>query len=226
MEILKKLVNIAIEEFKRSQDPAAIQTVRRLKKTEEAARILLADQDTEGRKEGYADAAAEYEPIYTALKEEYDALISDLKCRRAVLDRDSKEGLEKLRELEEEEEQLKEELAEKVRSTAQTIQVPAGEIQAALGKGTYGITSQGWEMVLNWATSGKKKERAQARSAGYAEAKELYRKKLDKLRAHYRKVKKEATAESQEYGERVAALLREIEQTRFRIADLKLALQE
>lgn len=76
-------------------------------KTVETIDALLTDQTTKGKKEGYSDAASEYEAVYSDLKKKYEKLISDIESKRTDLYSTSDKGLIELEKLEAERDRLK-----------------------------------------------------------------------------------------------------------------------
>ena len=200
-----------------------------LGKTIDTVRVLTEDQKTEGKKEGYADAAKEYEPIYTDLKQKYDCLIADIRARNKDLDVRSETGLLALQHLEAERNRLKAELQHQAEIASSKLNMPPSMIISTLNGGATGvITTPGldsFSLLCSGIIELKRKERMKARQAGYLEAKELYEEKITQLREHYRISKDEADIRLKEYADSVSTLLNEIETVRFQIADLQLAME-
>lgn len=198
-------------------------------KTAQTIDALLTDQTTEGKKEGYSDAASEYEPIYSDLKNEYDKLISDINCKRSNLDVTSEKGLAELEKLEAERDRLKSELHKRAEDASGTFNVSASTLLSSLsaGSSSFFTSSSMWGYDLrDGIIAKKKKERIQARKEGYLEAKALYEEKIAQLKDHYRKTKEDADLKLSVYSEHISKLLNEIEAIRFQIADLKLAMSD
>lgn len=198
-------------------------------KTVETIDALLTDQTTEGKKEGYSDAASEYEAVYSDLKKKYEKLISDIESKRTDLDITSDKGLIELEKLEAERDRLKAELKNKAEDASGTFNISASSILSSLSSGSSGFFTSSSMWGYDFRDSiiaKKKKERMQARRDGYMEAKALYEEKISQLKDHYRKTKADADIKLSNYANRVSALLNEIETVKFQIADLKLAMSD
>lgn len=196
-------------------------------KTVKTIDALLTDQTTKGKKEGYSDAASEYEAVYSDLKKKYEKLISDIESKRTDLDITSDKGLIELEKLEAERDRLKAELKNKVEDASGTFNISASSLRSSLSSGSsrFFTSSSMWgHDFRDSIIAKKKKERMQARRDGYMEAKALYEEKISQLKDHYRKTKADADIKLSNYANRVSTLLNEIETIKFQIADLKLAI--
>ena len=196
-------------------------------KTVKTIDALLTDQTTKGKKEGYSDAASEYEAVYSDLKKKYEKLISDIESKRTDLDITSDKGLIELEKLEAERDRLKAELKNKVEDASGTFNISASSLRSSLSSGSsrFFTSSSMWgHDFRDSIIAKKKKERMQARRDGYMEAKALYEEKISQLKDHYRKTKADADIKLSNYANRVSTLLNEIETIKFQIADLKLAM--
>lgn len=196
-------------------------------KTVETIDAFLTDQTTKGKKEGYSDAASEYEAVYSDLKKKYEKLILDIESKRTDLDITSDKGLIELEKLEAERDRLKAELKNKVEDASGTFNISASSLRSSLSSGSsrFFTSSSMWgHDFRDSIIAKKKKERMQARRDGYMEAKALYEEKISQLKDHYRKTKADADIKLSNYANRVSALLNEIETIKFQIADLKLAM--
>lgn len=196
-------------------------------KTVKTIDALLTDQTTKGKKEGYSDAASEYEAVYSDLKKKYEKLISDIESKRTDLDITSDKGLIELEKLEAERDRLKAELKNKVEDASGTFNISASSLRSSLSSGSsrFFTSSSMWgHDFRDSIIAKKKKERMQARRDGYMEAKALYEEKISQLKDHYRKTKADADIKLSNYANRVSTLLNEIETIKFQIADLKIAM--
>lgn len=196
-------------------------------KTVKTIDALLTDQTTKGKKEGYSDAASEYEAVYSDLKKKYEKLISDIESKRTDLDITSDKGLIELEKLEAERDRLKAELKNKVEDASGTFNISASSLRSSLSSGSSRFFTSSSMLGHDFRDSiiaKKKKERMQARRDGYMEAKALYEEKISQLKDHYRKTKADADIKLSNYANRVSTLLNEIETIKFQIADLKLAM--
>lgn len=198
-------------------------------KTVETIDALLTDQTTEDKKEGYSDAASEYEAVYSDLKKKYEKLISDIESKRTDLDITSDKGLIELEKLEAERDRLKAELKNKAEDASGTFNISASSIRSSLSSGSsrFFTSSSMWGYDFRDNSIERMQaiiERMQARRDGYMEAKALYEGKISQLKDHYRKTKADADIKLSNYANRVSALLNEIETIKFQIADLKIAM--
>ena len=200
-------------------------------KTVETIDALLTDQTTEDKKEGYSDAASEYEAVYSDLKKKYEKLISDIESKRTDLDITSDKGLIELEKLEAERDRLKAELKNKAEDASGTFNISASSIRSSLSSGSsrFFTSSSMWGYDFRDNSIERMQaiiERMQARRDGYMEAKALYEEKISQLKDHYRKTKADADIKLSNYANRVSALLNEIETIKFQIADLKLVMSD
>lgn len=196
-------------------------------KTVETIDALLTDQTTKGKKEGYSDAASEYEAVYSDLKKKYEKLISDIESKKTDLDITRDKGLIELEKLEAERDWLKAELKNKAEDASGTFNISVSSILSSLSSGSsrFFTSSSMWSHDFRDSIiAKKKKERMQARRDGYMEAKALYEEKISQLKDHYRKTKEDADIKLSNYANRVSVLLNEIETIKFQIADLKIAM--
>ena len=203
-------------------------------KTVETIDALLTDQTTKGKKEGYSDAASEYEAVYSDLKKKYEKLISDIESKRTDLYITSDKGLIELEKLEAERDRLKAELKNKAEDAQETFNISASSIRSSLSSGSsrFFTSSSMWSHDFRDSIiAKKKKERMQARRDGYMEAKALYEEKISQLKDHYRKTKADEDIKLSNYANRISVLLNEIETTlneietiKSQIADLKIAM--
>lgn len=207
--------------------PSSTPSIRDVVKTVETIDALITDQVAEGKKEGYSDAALEYELVYADLKETYEKLILDIENKRTSLDVTSKCGLIELETLEAESARLKKELNDKVNTASKTFCISESSILSALNSGSSSFFTCSLLCSVDLRGSiiaEKKKERMQARKEGYLEAKALYEEKINQLKDHYRKTKADADVKLSNYANHVSDLLSEIETLRFQIADLRIAM--
>lgn len=203
-------------------------------KTVETIDALLTDQTTKGKKEGYSDAASEYEAVYSDLKKKYGKLISDIESKKTDLYITSDKGLIELEKLEAERDRLKAELKNKAEDASETFNISASSILSSLSSGSsrFFTSSSMWSHDFRDSIiAKKKKERMQARRDGYMEAKVLYEEKISQLKDQYRKTKADADIELSNCANRVSVLLNEIETKlneietiKSQIADLKIAM--
>ena len=203
-------------------------------KTVKTIDALLTDQTTKGKKEGYSDAASEYEAVYSDLKKKYGKLISDIESKKTDLYITSDKGLIELEKLEAERDRLKAELKNKVEDASGTFNISASSLRSSLSSGSsrFFTSSSMWSHDFRDSIiAKKKKERMQARRDGYMEAKVLYEEKISQLKDQYRKTKADADIELSNCANRVSVLLNEIETKlneietiKSQIADLKIAM--
>ena len=199
--------------------------VRKVVKTVEA---LTTDQKTEGKKEGYDDAAQEYEPIYRELEAKYDSLISNIEREKQSFDSRSEVSLAELERLEKERDNLKERLNDKVNTASSSFHVSSSTIFSALNSGSsaFYMSPVFNYSILDGIIEYKEKERREARRKGYLEAKRLYEEKIQKLKNHFEEVKANASRQLKQYAEDMGAILEEIHRVKIQIADLELAMME
>lgn len=204
-----------------------VNTLEELSKTIKTVDALITDQKTEGKKEGYSDAAAEYEGVYSDLKQRYDKLIADINLQSKELELNSQQGTTELYRLEQERDRLKNELNRRANDAAIKFNVSATSILSSLNSGSSSFFSSifYYPDFRDRIIAKKMEERAQARKAGYLEAKSLYEEKIAQLKEHYRRTKAKADGKMRDYADHMGNLLKDIENIKFEIADLKLAME-
>lgn len=186
--------------------------------------MLFKDVKTEGKKEGYAQAAKEYERAFLIIEKEYKEtkeLIANSKDSYNVR---SEQLIVKLEDLEFQQKVLENEIKEKSRKVSLKYDIPIGKVTQAMAAGSLLGVRNSTTDILGFIYSVKELELKEARQKGYMEAKELYEEKIEKLQKELQKLKKEGNKDIQKYLEMINDLLDAISQKQMEIAELRVLL--
>lgn len=185
---------------------------------------VTSDPVTEGKKDGYERAANEYEPIYQELKKEYEQAIAEIQRQRNAYDRQSDESISYLAQLEKERDRMQASVNDKARQVASNYGISVSSLMGSFSS-TNVVRDTRWDM-MNFITDSRMQKRKVAEKAGYSEAKQLYERKLNSLHDKLNIEKENGSKQLKEYADLIANILKEIENEKIKIADLKIALQE
>lgn len=184
---------------------------------------LNSDPETDGKKDGYKRAAAEYKPVYQKLKKEYKQAISEIQRQKQCYDSESNAKIAYLSKLEKQRDALQEKLETRIRAVVDEEGLSVSDLGSSLGRS--GFIKDPYSEIT-WSILERKWRRKKAEKEGYLEAKQLYEEKLDVLRRKLEEEKANASRQMKKYADLISDILREIEETQMKIADLKIALGE
>lgn len=190
--------------------------------------LLLTDVETEGKKQGYARAAKEYERVFASLQREWASAAQMIEARKESQTAEDRELITRLQAAEGRKERLKQQLDEKARRLSAKQGIPIASVQAAVG-GTcslFDLPVVPRIDILDIVARKKREKMVKAERAGYLEAKALYEEKLRKEREKLEKLKEKGSAEIQKLVDIAVSALSSISKTEMEIADLEIMLGE
>ncbi len=188
----------------------------------EKIEMLFTDVETEGKKQGYARAAKEYEAAYREIEREFKETKELIENQKNAYGDQAYQFIERLEALEKQKEALQKQINSKINDISKKYNIPAGEIRepmatgAAIGLATIGI----FGMIYSY----KEKKLRQAEQRGYAEAKELYETKIQKLKDELHRLKENGNSEIKTLLNQISQILNAIAEEEMQIAELKILL--
>lgn len=185
--------------------------------------MLLTDVETEGKKQGYARAVAEYDKAFRAIEGEYDATKKLIEYQKDTYDTQSDALIEKLSELEHQKEKLENQVMQKTKDVSVKYDIPIPKVQRSLVAGTLIMGSDTVD-VLGIIYRHKERKLREAEQRGYLEAKELYETKIAKLKSDMAILKNKGTAKIKELLNMIDEILAAIAEKQMEIAELKILL--
>lgn len=191
--------------------------------------LLLADDvETEGKKQGYARAAKEYERVFVSLQREWASAAQMIEARKESQTAEDRELIARLQAAEGRKERLKKQLDEKTRRLSEKQGIPIASVRAAVA-GTCSLIDLPVVPqidILDIVARKKREKMVKAERAGYLEAKALYEEKLRKEREKLEKLKEKGSVEIQKLVDIAVSALSSISKTEMEIADLEIMLGE
>lgn len=191
--------------------------------------LLLADDvETEGKKQGYARAAKEYERVFVSLQREWASAAQMIEARKEPQTAEDRELIARLQAAEGRKERLKKQLDEKARRLSEKQGIPIASVRAAFA-GTCSLIDLPVVPqidILDIVARKKREKMVKAERAGYLEAKALYEEKLRKEREKLERLKEKGSAEIQKLVDIAVSALSSISKTEMEIADLEIMLGE
>lgn len=191
--------------------------------------LLLADDvETEGKKQGYARAAKEYERVFASLQREWASAAQMIEARKESQTAEDKELIARLQAAEGRKERLKQQLDEKARRLSAKQGIPIDSIHAAVSgiHSAFVLPVMPRIDILDMAARKKREKMVKAEREGYLEAKALYEEKLRKEREKLEKLKEKGAVEIQKLVDIAVSALSSISKTEMEIADLEIMLGE
>jgi chromosome segregation ATPase len=186
-------------------------------------KTIFTDVETEGKKQGYERASAEYEPAYKKIKKEYD------ETKRALEETMAEEGKQvdklvaRLQQLESERDDLEKKIKNKTKKVSTQFNIPVSSVMESMVAGTLVMDGTGLGLV-DLIYSYKEKKLRAAEGKGYAEAKQIYENKINELKENLRKLKKKGDSEIQEMMNLINDTIDEIIEAETHIAELEIVL--
>lgn len=129
--------------------------------------IILTDVETEGKKQGYARAAREYEKVFASLQTEWANAAQMIEASRESQTAEDRELIARLQMAESRKERLKQQLDEKARQLSKKQGIPIASVQAAIaGTGSlFALPVMPQIDILDMAAQ-KKRENAESGTRG------------------------------------------------------------
>lgn len=185
--------------------------------------MLLTDVETEGKKQGYDKAAREYSVAFDAIESEYKSAREMIDNQKKENDEKSELLIQKYEELVRTREELQSKVSSKTNEVSQKYNTSPGVIlQAIAGGNVFAPTPQ--IDILGLIYSHKEKKLREAERQGYAEAEELYEKKIFSLQRELDVLKEKGNAEIRRLVSLTADVLSAISDEQMKIAALRIML--
>jgi hypothetical protein len=207
------LVSAPVLPFNRGDDVGIAKKVK----------TIFTDVETEGKKQGYERASAEYEPAYKKIEKEYDETKRALEEAMAEKDKRVDKLIEKLQQLESKKDDLEKKAGNKAETVSSKFNIPLSSVTGALASGTLVISSSGVSLV-DCIYSYKEKKRRAAEEKGYAAAKDIYENKIKELKVNLLNLKNKGDSEIQEMMNLINDAINEIIEAETQIAELEIVL--
>jgi len=185
--------------------------------------MLFTDVETEGKKQGYARAAAEYEKAFSAIENEYKYTKYLIRSSRNMQEKQSNALLQKLQSLEQRKRDLEKQLEQKMGSVSKKYDIPVSDIRSSL-RGSSCMPVPGPPNIFDLVYKYKIRKLQNAEQQGYLEAKELYEAKIEGLKKDLELLKEKGNAEIQELIDMSNDILEAIANEQMKIAELNLLL--
>lgn len=186
--------------------------------------MLLTDVETEGKKQGYKKAAAEYEKAFRAIKDEYNTTKELIEQQKNAYDTQSDALIEKLKVLEQQKENLKKQVDQKAKSVSAKYDIPIFQVQSFLASGALIVDGPATVSILGMIYKYKERKLREAEQRGYLEAKELYESKIAKLKSDLDALKRKGSADVKNLLNMIGEILDAIAEEQMKIAELKILL--
>lgn len=184
-------------------------------------RMVFADVETEGKKKGYARAAAEYERAFHSIEDEYKQTEKLIKSQGNKYDIQSNYMIEKLNSLEKQMRQLESQVKQETKAISDKCGIPATQIQTSLAAGTL-ITGPGIADILGMVYQYKERKFRKAEQRGYLEVKKWYEARINDLKSKLATLKREGNDEILEMINMMSKLLETIAEKEMQVAELKI----
>lgn len=205
--------------------------------------MLTCDPETDGKKQGYNRAAKEYTYAYRSIKKEFNVAKEVFEEHRANLDCETERFINLQEDLEIKRKKLEKEVERKAEEVSHTSGVALSSVKSAIKSGGILPTSSaiaGGALAANPLVAGvccapslleiicaaKKRKMAKYEQIGYEEAKELYEKKIDKLKEELEILKEKASGEELRMSNLIDRIMSQIIQDRTTIAELKIIMKD
>lgn len=184
--------------------------------------LLFTDVETEGRKQGYAQAAAEYEKVFRSIKCEYEKTKELIESQKNMYDRQSDALIEKLEALEKQKKKLENQVRKKTKEMSDKYAIPEHQLQTALASGTSFVSGPIFFDVIGIIIHHKERRLREAKQHGYIEARKLYVEKIDRLKKDLAALKIKGNSEIEEMIHMINEILEAISGEQMKIAELKM----
>lgn len=194
--------------------------------TFEKIEMLFTDVETEGKKRGYDKASEEYGTAFRAIEKEYEEAITYFNQTKNSLDNRSEGLIYELDRLEKEKKKLQKEIELKSKAVSVKFDIPLSSVTSSAFSSVTGVVTlmDGINGILGIVYDQKEKKLKDAEQRGYREAKEIYIKKINKLKVELKEVKEKGTSEIGRMMDMINDLLEAIIDEQTKVAELKILL--
>lgn len=192
--------------------------------TKEKIEMIFTDVETKGKKQGYDRAAREYGTVYLKIEKEFKETKEFIENQKNTYGNKAYQFIERLEAFEKQKEALKKELNAKINDVSRKYDISVGDIRRSMESGA--LLTGGFIMIdiLGMIYSYKEKKLRQAEQRGYAEAKELYETKIQKLKDEIKRLKEKGDNELKTLLNQISQILDAIVEEEMKIAELKILL--
>ena len=187
-------------------------------------KTIFSDVETDGRKQGYARAASEYEDAFRRVEREYEKTKDVLTQQMAEKEATATKLIAQLQQLERKRKQLKERLDEKTEQVADQYDLPYSTVAGAVS-GAGVIMSRPGFSLIDLLYHYKNRRLQEYEEEGYQEARKIYRRKIRELTDNLEQLKQKAAKEIQEEMSLIQDALMEVSELEAKIAEMEIALQ-
>lgn len=186
--------------------------------------MLFKDVEIEGKKSGYDRASKEYGKAYRALEEEFKQTKELIEQQKNSHNVEVDALLVKLEQLEKQKEELRRQVNSRIADVSRQYNIPMGDIKKSLTNGTLLASGLYVVDVLYLVYKHKEKKLRDAEQRGFAEAKALYEKKIEKLKCELNRLKDDGNKDIQKLVELISDIFEAIAEEQMKIAELKVLL--
>lgn len=204
---------MSIRDMKREAEKA--------KKQMEDIKMLFTDVETEGKKQGYEQAAHEYDRAYSELNAECERLMKAIEADKSSNNAKANELIGKLGNLEQKRRELEQRFNDKAQDVARKWDMSVGDVKKACMGGDIGGVNPFFSSIIGLWADHKRKKMAEARARGYAEARELFEQKIRSLKAKLNELKAGAADSMKMFIGEIAKLVDAISLEEHKIAQLQ-----
>lgn len=186
--------------------------------------LIFTDVEVEGKKQGYARAATEYEKVFRSIQREYKETKELIESQINMYDKQSDTLIAKLEALEKQKKRLERQVRQKSEDVSEKYNIPMVQIQPALDVGTI-FADPVLFSVFGMFFRYKERKLREAEQLGYMEARKLYEEKIDKLKKDLATLKRKGNSKIKEMINLINEVLDTIAAEQMKIAELKILLQ-
>ena len=189
----------------------------------EKLETIFSDVETEGKKRGYEKAAKEYADAYRKIEKEFNETKISIEGQKNTYGNQAYQLIDQLEKLERQKRELEKQVDSTVNSVSRRHNIPVSDVRKSLNAGTLlgGDSTVG---ILEIVYYFKEKKLRQAEQRGYAEAKELYEGKIQKLKDELSRLREKGDSEIKNLLNQISQILDAIAEEEMRIAELKILL--
>lgn len=191
----------------------------------EKVEMLFTDVETEGKKQGYDRASREYGKVYRAIETEFLETKKLVEQQKNGYDNKADVLINKLESLEREKAELEHQVNSKAHDVSRKFDIPIGDVKKSLASGTLLVGGPSVSVdILGLIYKHKEKKLKEAEQRGYAEARELYENKINKLKAELRRLKENGDRDIQKLISMIDEIFEAIADEQMKIAELRILL--
>ena len=213
----------------RSKYPQIIEVDKYYKKSPgflEKIDMLFTDVETEGKKQGYQRASSEYEHVFNKIEMQYNEAMRDIEKQKDTYEDLSKKLMKRLQKLENERDTLRIEIDNNIKKVSDKMGKPVSFVKSAVASGSLLMPSIALPSILDIIYSHKEKKLREAERRGYQEAREIFDRKVNKLKERLLDLKKKGKSDLNNFIQLIDDILDEILDNQVKIAELKIVLNQ